>query len=122
MAGSLDHVLHVVTSGHQALDFLRGRNGHPGSPRPAFIILDLNLPGHSGHMVLEEIKADPDLRRIPVCILTSSSDPTDIATAYSAHANAYVTKPLELDDFLDAVGDIEQFWLSTAALPPGGSP
>lgn len=118
-SGGFPHVLHVTTSGQQALEFLRRQNGHHRAPRPEIVILDLNLPGRPGNAVLADIKEDPDLRAIPVCILTSSADPADIAAAYAARANAYVTKPHELDAYLDAIRDLQRFWLATASLPNG---
>lgn len=118
-SGTLAHVLHVTATAAQAIDFLRRRNGNHSAPRPEMIILDLNLPGTLGHAVLAEVKECPVLRSIPVCVLTSSADPDDVHAAYDAHANAYVTKPLELDAFLAAVREIERFWLATAALPIG---
>lgn len=122
-AGTLAHVLHVAPSARQAMAFLRPDPTSNGDhPRPDLVILDLNLPGVDGHQLLREIKADRALRTIPVCVLTSSSDPADIDRCYDAHANAFVTKPMELDEFIDAVQDIESFWLSTASLPTGGPP
>lgn len=111
MAGSIS----VVADGQAALDYLRS-NGELG-PMPGLILLDLNLPGKDGHDVLGEIRTDPALRSIPVVILTSSSDDADIQQAYTRGANAYITKPSDLDGWLDAVSAINDFWLSLAKLP-----
>jgi CheY-like chemotaxis protein len=111
--------LSVVSDGDAGLDFLRRRRGHAAAPRPDLILLDLNLPGKSGREVLAEIKADPDLRRIPVVVLTSSQADEDVRASYDLHANCYVTKPMDLDQFLRVVRAIEDFWLTVVKLPRG---
>lgn len=115
---SLATHLSVVVDGEEAVDFVQRRGRHRDAPRPALILLDLNLPKKDGREVLAELKADPDLCRIPVIVLTSSKSESDVITAYELHANSYCTKPVQLDAFIDLVGSIESFWLSRATLPP----
>jgi two-component system response regulator len=110
--------LNVVEDGVQALAYLRRENGYETAPRPDIILLDLNLPRKGGREVLEEIKADPDLKRIPVVILTTSDDDTDILMSYDLHANCYITKPVDLSRFVTIVKSIESFWFSIVKLPP----
>jgi len=107
--------LHVVEDGMQALEFLRREGTYGAAPRPDLILLDLQLPRKSGHEVLDEIKSDERLRTIPVVILSSSREERDIAGAYRACANSYVTKPLDYEEFAEAVRLIERFWLRLAA-------
>lgn len=109
--------VHVTADGEEAMAFLRHEGPYRDVPRPDLILLDLNLPRKDGREVLAEIKADPTLRRIPVVVLTTSSAERDILTSYDLHANSYVTKPLDIDEFLSAVRDIEGFWLELVALP-----
>jgi two-component system, chemotaxis family, response regulator Rcp1 len=109
--------LHVVKDGVEALAFLRRESLFSKAVRPDLILLDLNLPRKSGQEVLAEIKEDPDLKRIPVVILTVSKAEEDILRSYNLHANCYVTKPIELDRFLEAVRGIEDFWLAIVKLP-----
>ncbi len=109
--------LSVVGDGVEALAFLRRVDQHASAPRPALVLLDLNLPRKDGRQVLAEMKQDPDLKRIPVVILTTSQDPDDILRTYNLHANCFVTKPAGLDDFMAVVRAIEEFWLTTAKLP-----
>lgn len=113
------NALHHVWDGEEAIDFLRRRGKHQRAPRPDVILLDLNLPRKDGREVLAEIKADEDLKRIPVVILTVSSDEADIYRAYNLHANCYITKPLDLGQFLKVVRSIEDFWLTIVKLPNG---
>lgn len=110
--------LHVVGDGEDALAFLRRAPGYEDAPRPDMVFLDLNLPRKDGREVLDELKNDADLASIPVVVLTTSAADSDIARAYAAHANAYVTKPTSLDAFLMTIGFIEDFWLSLVQLPP----
>ena len=112
--------LHVVTDGAQAIAFLRREGEWQGAPRPDLVLLDLNLPRKDGRAVLGEIKQDPALRHIPVVILTSSQAEQDIVRAYDLHANCYVTKPVDLDQFITIVRSIEQFWFTVVKLPPNG--
>jgi CheY-like chemotaxis protein len=109
--------LHLVADGVEALAYLRRQGPFASAVRPELILLDLNLPGTDGREVLAEIKQDEDLRRIPVVILTSSQAAADIARAYDLHANAYVTKPLDLEQFITVVKSIEDFWLTIVKLP-----
>ncbi len=111
--------LHVATDGEEAMRYVRRSGEYANAPRPDLILLDLNLPRKDGREVLAELKADPDLRSIPVVVLTSSDAQDDVARSYLLHANCYVKKPGELDLFLDIVRGIEQFWLSVAQLPEG---
>lgn len=109
--------LHVVDDGVRAVEFLRGQGDYASAVRPDLILLDLNLPRMSGLEVLQEIKTDPDLLRIPVVVLTSSQAERDIASAYALHANCFVTKPVDLDHFMHVVRSLEDFWLTTVRLP-----
>ena len=110
--------LHVVEDGEQAMEFVGGRGSHGGAPRPDLILLDLNLPRKDGREVLAELKADPELRPIPVIVLTTSSADRDVLRSYDLNANCYITKPIDLDDFISVVRSIEAFWLSIVRLPP----
>lgn len=111
--------LHVVTDGEAALAFLRREAGHEDAPRPDFILLDVNLPRMSGIEVVAQIKDDPALKDIPVVMLTTSEDEADVMGAYAAHANSYITKPMDLDQFIAVVRSIEGYWLSIVRLPKG---
>ena len=110
--------IHAVRTGVEALAFLKREGQHANAPRPDLILLDLNLPKKSGHEVLDEIKADEKLKRIPVIVLTTSSADQDVTRAYDAHANCYITKPIDLDQFLKAMKAIEEFWFTVVKLPP----
>ena len=116
--GKVHNNLSVAPDGVEALAFLRRQGKYADAPRPDVILLDLNLPKKDGREVLEEIKADPSLARIPVVILTSSEAERDIAQAYALHANCYVTKPVDLDQFITVVRSIEDFWFTIVKLPP----
>ena len=107
----------VVGAGVEALAYLRQEGEYSGAMRPHLIMLDLNLPRMDGREVLAAIKKDADLRRIPVVVLSSSEAETDIARAYELHANAYVTKPVDIDHFLQVVKAIEEFWVEIVKLP-----
>jgi two-component system, chemotaxis family, response regulator Rcp1 len=107
----------VVGDGVEALAYLRQEGQYSGAMRPHLIMLDLNLPRMDGREVLAAIKKDADLRRIPVVVLSSSEAETDIARAYELHANAYVTKPVDIDHFLQVVKAIEEFWVEIVKLP-----
>jgi CheY-like chemotaxis protein len=109
--------LSVARDGVEALDFLYHRAPFEDAPSPDLIMLDLNLPRKNGREVLSEIKNDPDLRRIPVLVMTTSRADQDIQKAYSLNANCYITKPMDLDEFLRIVVSIEDFWLKTVTLP-----
>ena len=111
--------LTVVSDGVDALAYLRRDPGvYPDAVRPDLILLDLNLPRRDGREVLEEIKADPELRRIPVVVLTTSQADEDIVRSYNLHANAYVTKPVDFDRFIAVVRQIDEFFVSVVKLPP----
>lgn len=107
----------VVGDGEEALLFLRRQGSYAGVPRPDLILLDLNLPKKDGREVLAEIKSDPALKRIPVVVLTTSEDEKDILKAYDLHVNAYITKPVNLDQFMKVVEAVEDFWLTVVKLP-----
>ena len=111
------NTLHHVLDGDEALAFLRRAGRFVDAPRPDLILLDLNLPGKSGQEVLAEIKADPELRRIPVVILTVSSGEADVLKSYDLHANCFITKPIDLMQFMTVVKSIEDFWLTIVRLP-----
>ncbi|OBI89532.1 response regulator [Mycobacterium asiaticum] len=110
--------LHVARDGAEGLDFLYRRGSHGSAPRPDLILLDLNLPKYNGQHVLQTVKFDPDLQHIPVVVLTTSSAQEDITRSYELHANAYVTKPVDLDQYLDAVRRIDEFFVEVVRLPP----
>jgi len=110
--------LHVATDGVEALAFLRREGVHKKAVRPSLVLLDLNLPRKNGREVLAEMKEDPELRRIPVVILTTSQAEQDIIKAYDLHVNCYINKPVDLDQFLQVVKSIEDFWLTLVKLPP----
>jgi chemotaxis family two-component system response regulator Rcp1 len=112
--------LHVVDDGEKVMAFLRRQDPYSSAPRPDLILLDLNLPKKDGREVLAEIKADDSLKRIPVVILTTSMAEEDILKSYNLHANCYITKPIDLNQFLHVVKSIENFWLSIVVLPPNG--
>lgn len=118
--GKIANNLHVVCDGEAALEFLKGTGAHPQVPRPDLIILDLNLPRKDGREVLAEIKTDERLKRIPVVVLTTSRSEEDVLASYSRHANCFITKPIDLNQFLQVVRSIEEFWLSIVVLPPNG--
>jgi CheY-like chemotaxis protein len=115
--GTLRNRLHIVQDGQSALAFLRQEDGFTETPRPDLILLDLNLPLMGGQEVLTEIKRDEALKSIPVVILTTSEAQEDIEHAYALHANCYVTKPVDLDQFIRIIRSIESFWFSIAQLP-----
>jgi chemotaxis family two-component system response regulator Rcp1 len=115
----LHNSLHVVQDGVAAMDFLRKKGKYANSPRPDLIILDLNLPKMDGRQVLAEVKVDDNLKRIPVVILTTSRAEEDVLKSYNLHANCYITKPLDMMQFLHVIQSIEEFWLSIVVLPNG---
>lgn len=107
----------VAEDGAEAMDFLLRQEKHVDAPRPDVILLDLNLPKKDGRQVLKEIKESPTLKTIPVVILTTSASDADILRSYLLHANCYITKPVDLEKFLDVVKSIDSFWLSLVKLP-----
>ncbi|MFC5747636.1 response regulator [Actinomadura rugatobispora] len=114
------NVLHVVRDGLEALDFLYRRGEYADAPRPDLILLDLNLPRYDGRQVLEQIKNDGELASIPVVVLTTSSAEEDILRSYRLHANAYVTKPVDFEQFIAAIRQIDDFFVTVVRLPPRG--
>lgn len=114
----LHNNLSVVEDGAEALAFLRRQGRYANAPRPDILLLDLNLPRIDGRQVLEEIKNDDDLKRIPVVVLTTSASEQDILMSYNLHANCYITKPVDLNQFITIVKNIENFWFSIVKLPP----
>jgi CheY-like chemotaxis protein len=109
--------LHVARDGEEALDFLFQRGKHAGAPRVDLVLLDLNLPKYDGRQVLEQIRSDPGLTHLPVVILTTSSSEEDVLRSYKLHANAFVTKPVDVAMFMAAVRQIDQFFLTVVKLP-----
>ncbi|MGA2766610.1 MAG: response regulator [Spirochaetia bacterium] len=118
--GKIRNELDVVDNGEMALGYLRRKGNYASAQRPDLILLDLNLPRKNGHEVLAEIKEDSQLKRIPVVILTTSSAEKDILSTYNLHANCYITKPVDLNQFMEVVKTIEDFWLTIVRLPPDG--
>jgi chemotaxis family two-component system response regulator Rcp1 len=116
--GKVRNNLAVAKDGVDALAFLRRQGSYAGASRPDLILLDLNLPRKDGREVLAEIKEDPLLRRIPVVVLTTSKAEEDILRTYDLHANCYITKPVDLEQFISVVRSIDDFWLSVVRLPP----
>ena len=114
--GRIINNMHVVKDGQEAMDYLNHQGAHAGSVRPDIVLLDLNLPKKSGLEVLKEIKADPQLKTIPVVILTTSASDKDILSAYENYVNCYIRKPVDFNDFIVVVTKIEDFWLSI--VPP----
>jgi CheY-like chemotaxis protein len=110
--------LRVVSDGVAALAYLRREGPYENAPRPDLVLLDLNLPKKDGREVLGEIKEDPDLRTIPVVVLTTSDAEVDVVRSYELHANAYVRKPVDFDAFIEVIRTIEDFWFSVVKLPP----
>jgi two-component system, chemotaxis family, response regulator Rcp1 len=115
--GKVRNNLFVVNDGVEAMDFLYRRGRFSDAARPDLILLDLNLPKKDGREVLEEIKAESDFKRIPVVILTTSKADEDILKSYDLHANCYISKPVDLDEFMSIIRSIESFWLSVVKLP-----
>ncbi len=111
------NALHVAADGVEALEFLNREGRFREAPRPGLILLDLNLPRKDGREVLGEIKRDPDLRTIPVVVLTTSEAEEDIVRSYELHANAYVTKPVDFEKFIEVVRKIDDFWVTVVQLP-----
>lgn len=113
----IGNTLHVAHDGQEALDFLYRQGEYADAPRPDLILLDLNLPKYDGRQVLEKIKADAELAHIPVVVLTTSAAEEDILRSYKLHANAYVTKPVDLDQFVAAIKQIDEFFVQVVRLP-----
>ena len=113
----LSNTLHVVTDGVEAMDYLRRQGEHTDAPRPDLVLLDLNLPRMDGREVLQAIKSDPELASIPVVVLTTSEAEEDVLRSYSLHANAYVTKPVDFERFIQVVRQIDEFFVTVVRLP-----
>ena len=116
--GKVANEINVAADGIEALAFLRREGKYKNAPKPDLILLDLNLPKKNGREVLAEIKMNPHLKCIPVVVLTSSQAETDIVTTYNLHANCYITKPVDFDQFIKVVKSIENFWFKVVKLPP----
>ena len=116
--GKVYNNLHWAKDGVEALEFLKRQGRHADAPRPDIILLDLNLPKKDGREVLAVIKQDADLKNIPVVVLTTSEAEEDVLKSYSLHANCYVTKPVDLEKFIQVVQSIDRFWLTVVTLPP----
>jgi CheY-like chemotaxis protein len=112
------NTIHVAADGVEAMMFLNRKGEWKKAPRPDLILLDLNLPRMDGREVLAAIKSDDDLKRIPVVILTTSKDEEDVLRSYNLHANCYITKPIDLQQFMKVVRSVEDFWLTIVKLPP----
>jgi CheY-like chemotaxis protein len=115
--GKVLNRLNVVGDGVEAIDYLRRTAKHKGATRPDLILLDLNLPKRDGRQVLADVKGDPDLRRIPIVVLTTSEAEEDVLRSYDLHANAYVTKPVDFDRFVEVIRQIDEFFISVVRLP-----
>lgn len=109
--------VHLVESGEEAMKFLRHSDGYSTAPRPDFILLDLNLPKKDGREVLADIRSDSDLESIPIIVLTTSGAPEDVAQVYKLRANCYVQKPVDLNEFMNAIKSLDRFWFTYATLP-----
>jgi len=116
--GKIQNVLNVVIDGEEALEYLHKEGKFAAAELPDIILLDLNLPKIDGREVLEHIKKDPDLKRIPVIVLTTSDAQNDIIKMYDNHANCYITKPVDFGQFINVIKSIEDFWLTIVKLPP----
>ena len=119
--GKISNNLNVVGDGEEAMAYLRRQGKYANATRPDLVLLDLNLPKKDGREVLAEIKADDDLKRIPVVILTTSAAEADIVRTYNLHANCYITKPIDLNQFITVVQATEEFWFNIVKLPPNGT-
>ncbi|MCG3176755.1 MAG: Response regulator rcp1 [Candidatus Omnitrophica bacterium] len=117
----LKHVIHVVRDGQEALDFLRQTGRHSQAPRPDVVLLDIQMPKLTGLQVLEEMKRDPELRRIPAVMLTSSRNEGDIRTSYSSYASGFMQKPIAFEDFEKLVEGFNRYWAEISRLPKKGS-
>ncbi len=114
------NVVHWARDGLEALDFLHRRKRFTDAPRPDIILLDLKMPRMDGHQVLDHIKKHPELKRIPVLILSSSNSEEDIVKAYKHHANCYITKPMDIDQYYKIINALDDFWLSVICIPFDG--
>ena len=110
--------LHRAQDGEEALRFVRREGEYSAAPRPDLILLDLNLPKRDGREVLQELKEDPRLKRIPIVVMTTSKSDEDVIKCYDLHANSYIQKPVNLDSFIEVIRSVENFWLTVVKLPP----
>jgi CheY-like chemotaxis protein len=117
--GRMYNNMNVVGDGMEAMEFLRRQGAHTNAPRPDLILLDLNMPKKNGFEVLSEVKKDPSMRYIPIIVLTTSKAEQDIVKTYNEHANCFITKPVDLDQFFEIVKTIQDFWLTIVKLPKG---
>jgi chemotaxis family two-component system response regulator Rcp1 len=117
-SGDIRNNLHVVTDGVETMKFLRREGEYADEPRPDLLLLDLNMPKKDGRQVMEDMENDSELRRIPVVVLTSSDAEEDIVRSYELNANAYLTKPVDFDGFVDIVQRLEDFWFEVVKMPP----
>jgi CheY-like chemotaxis protein len=113
----IHNTLHVARDGQEGLDYLYQRGAHEGAQRPDLILMDLNLPKYDGRQLLEQIKSDPDLCHIPVVVLTTSAAEEDILRSYRLHANAYITKPVGFEEFMNVIRQIDEFFVQVVRLP-----
>jgi CheY-like chemotaxis protein len=113
----IHNTLHVARDGQEGLDYLYQRGQHEGAQRPDLILMDLNLPKYDGRQLLEQIKSDPDLCHIPLVVLTTSAAEEDILRSYRLHANAYVTKPVGFEEFMNVIRQIDEFFVQVVRLP-----
>jgi CheY-like chemotaxis protein len=113
----IHNTLHVARDGQEGLDYLYQRGAHEGARRPDLILMDLNLPKYDGRQLLEQIKSDPDLCHIPVVVLTTSAAEEDILRSYRLHANAYITKPVGFEEFMNVIRQIDEFFVQVVRLP-----
>lgn len=118
--GRLANKIYHVSDGESALKFLRKEEPYSDAPRPDIILLDLNMPGLDGREVLAQVKSDPDLLTIPIIIMTTSSAEQDILESYKLHVNCYITKPVQVQDFINVVKTIDEFWIGVVCLPKRG--
>ena len=117
LESKMRNTLHHVSDGEEAMEFLRRVGKYADAPRPSLILLDLNLPKKDGREVLAEIKSDDELKHIPVVVLTQSSAEEDVLASYDLHANCYITKPVDLTQYIKVVRSIDDFWLTIVRLP-----
>lgn len=115
--GEAKHNVHVVKNGQEAMDFLKKTNNHKGAVTPNLILVDLNMPLMDGREFLTIVKQDDALKKIPVCILSTSSADKDVSDSYSLHANSYICKPIQLNDYREVIRTLEKYWLKTVELP-----
>jgi CheY-like chemotaxis protein len=116
--GKIKNSFSVVRDGWEAIQYLEKNEGYEDVKEPDLVLLDINLPKMNGHKVLKHIKNHKDLKHIPVIMLTTSSDESDVIKSYANHSNCYITKPVDINDFLEVIASIENFWISIVQLPP----